>query len=236
MQVLAIIPARSGSKGLKDKNIKLLCGKPLMAYTIEAAINSKCFDDIMVSTDSEEYAKIAKQYGANVPFFRSLKNSTDNASSWEVVLEVLQAYKKRGRNFTHICLLQPTSPIRDALDIRNAYQELIKKKAEAIVSICETEYSPSICNTLSQDKNMDGFISLESNKRRQEVDKFYRINGAIYFANTDFLKEDIFLYRKGCYGYMMEQSHSIDIDTELDFLIAKCIIEKGRTKLGNIDC
>ena len=97
MKNLAIIPARSGSKGLKDKNIKLLNGKPLMAYTIEAAIQSKMFDEVMVSTDSEEYADIAKKYGAKVPFMRSSELSNDTASSWDLVRDVLHKYKKDGK-------------------------------------------------------------------------------------------------------------------------------------------
>ena len=114
---IAIITARSGSKGLRDKNIKMLCGKPLMAYSIEAAINSKMFKTIMVSTDSEEYACIAKEYGAEVPFLRTPENSTDKAGSWETVAEVVRRYYDEGVRFETVCLLQPTSPLRLPEDI-----------------------------------------------------------------------------------------------------------------------
>ena len=120
MKNLAIIPARSGSKGLKDKNIKMLSGKPLMAYTIEAAIESKMFCKVMVSTDSGNYAEIAREYGAEVPFLRSNELSGDKAGSWEVVLEVLQQYQTVGEIFDTVCLLQPTSPLRDSADIIQA--------------------------------------------------------------------------------------------------------------------
>ena len=108
---IAIIPARSGSKGLKDKNIKNLLGKPVMAYSIEAALKSGQFSTVMVSTDSEQYAKIALEYGAEVPFFRSKTTSSDTASSWDAVLEVLSEYEKLGQRFSTFCLLQPTSPM-----------------------------------------------------------------------------------------------------------------------------
>lgn len=225
MNNLAIIPARSGSKGLKNKNIKILDGKPLLAYTIKAAIDSGIFDEVMVSTDSEEYARIAIQYGAEVPFLRSYENSKDTASSWDVVIEVLDSYRSQGVKFNRVCLLQPTSPLRDKKDIQNAYAEFDELGAKAVVGVCEVEHSPALFNILPKNKDMNGFISMKSNKRRQEIEKFWRINGAIYFTDVDFLYENTFLYRNGCYGYMMEQSHSIDIDTELDFLIAESIMK-----------
>lgn len=228
MNNLAIIPARSGSKGLKDKNIKLLNGKPLLAYTIEAAVSSGVFDEVMVSTDSPKYADIAAKYGAKVPFMRSGQNSADNASSWDAVTEVINSYKKAGIEFDRICLLQPTSPLRDKDDIQGAYKEFCKLNARAVVSVCEAEHTPAICNILPDNNDMEGFIPMASNKRRQDMGKFYRINGAIYFADTEFLLENTYLYRKGCYGYIMKQSHSIDIDTELDFEIARVIIKEKR--------
>ena len=139
MKNIAIIPARSGSKGLKDKNIRLLNGKPLLAYTIEAALKSKCYDTVMVSTDSKKYAKIAMEYGAEVPFLRGDENSKDNASPWEVVKEVLLKYKELGKEFDTFTLLQPTSPLRNAKDIKNAYAELKEKNANAVVSMCELD-------------------------------------------------------------------------------------------------
>ena len=114
MRNIAIIPARSGSKGIKDKNIRLLNGKPLLAYTIEAALKSKCFDVVMVSTDSKKYKKIAEEYEAEVPFLRSEGNSKDYSSPWEVVKEVLERFKALGEEFDTFALLQPTSPLRSA--------------------------------------------------------------------------------------------------------------------------
>jgi len=114
MKQIAVIPARSGSKGLKDKNIKVLNGKPMMAYTIEAALNSKLFDCVHVSTDSAQYASIAKQYGADVPFLRDKELADSKASTWDALRDVIQKYKEAGREFDAVTLLQPTSPLRSA--------------------------------------------------------------------------------------------------------------------------
>lgn len=225
MNNLAIIPARSGSKGLKDKNIKLLNGKPLMAYTIEAAKKSGLYSHILVSTDSAEYGMIARKYGAEIPFYRSLENASDSASSWDVVREVLERYKERNVVFDTFSLLQPTSPLRDYKEIQNAYNLFIEESAVAVVSVCEMEHSPLWCNVLPSDDSLNGFLDRASNSQRQKLNKFYRINGAIYMAKIEeFLKDDN-LYRKGSYAYKMSVEKSIDIDTELDFKFAEVILK-----------
>ena len=173
MKNIAIIPARSGSKGVKDKNIGDLCGKPLIAYTIEAAINSGEFYEVMVSTDSEKYAEIAKQYGANVPFLRSAVTSSDTASSWDMVEEVLKKYAEIGASFDTFCLLQPTSPLRTAEDIKNAYAIFREKADFAVVSVCEAEHSPLWCGHLPESGEFIGFIDQDSMKQRQAGGKFY---------------------------------------------------------------
>lgn len=226
MNNLAIIPARSGSKGLKDKNIKLLNGKPLIAYSIEAAEKSGIYSHILVSTDSEEYGKIAIKYGAEVPFYRSEENASDVASSWDVVKEVLRKYTEMGVEFDTFTLLQPTSPLRKTEDILNAYQIFKEKKATAVVSVCEMEHSPLWSNTLPKDNSLLGFLKSESNKQRQKLETFYRINGAIYMANVKEFLKDTNLYRDNCFAYKMSAERSIDIDTELDFKIAETIINQ----------
>lgn len=226
MNNLAIIPARSGSKGLKDKNIKLLAGRPLIAYSIEAARKAGIYSHILVSTESEKYGEIATQYGAEVPFYRSEKNASDSASSWDVVKEVLKNYKEVGIEFDTFTLLQPTSPMRSYEDIQKAYQLFIDKKAVGIVSVCEMEHSPLWSNTLPENNSLSGFLENESNKQRQKLKTFYRINGAIYIATVKAFLEDTNLYREGCYAYKMPAERSIDIDTELDFKIAEAIMNQ----------
>ncbi len=226
MSRIAIIPARSGSKGLKDKNIKMMCGKPLMAYSIQAALDSECFDTVMVSTDSEQYKKIAIEYGAEVPFLRSTQTSGDGAGSWDVVKEVLERYKSKGKEFQNVCLLQPTSPLRTAEDIKKAYQLYKDKKAGIVISVCEVEHPTEWCNKLDETLSLDGFIDREMDRQRQSHMKSYRINGALYIVDTQELYRDTFLYRENSYAYIMEQNRSYDIDTELDFKIAEMLMKE----------
>lgn len=224
MSCLAIIPARSGSKGLPDKNIKILGGKPLMGWTISAAIESGCFDEIMVSTDSDEYARIAEEYGASVPFLRNEETSGDSASSWDMVREVVDKYVRIGKGFDSFCLLQPTSPLRNSGDIIKAFKIMSEKNAKAVVSVCECEHSPLWTGTLGDDLSMDGFISASATGQRQKQDKFYRLNGAIYLLKMKDFLEGRSLYTDGTYATVMEKRHSVDIDDIIDFEYAEYIM------------
>lgn len=224
MKSIAIIPARSGSKGLADKNIKELNGKPLIFYSIEAAIKSACFDTVMVSTDSEKYANVAKNGGAEVPFLRSEVTSTDTASSWDMVLEVLDRYRDQGKSFDTFCLLQPTSPLRSAEDISEAYKMMIEKNAVAIVSMTELEHPLSWCGTLGASNSIEGFIKKQGNAQRQAQAKYFRPNGAIYIASVNEFRKEPFLYRSGSYAYIMPKERSVDIDTAFDFKFAEFLL------------
>ena len=227
MSNIAIIPARSGSKGLKDKNIKELNGKPLLAYSIEAAKKSRLFDEIMVSTDSSKYAEIARIFGANVPFLRSEGNSSDKASSWDVVLEVLSNYLETDQKFDSVCLLQPTSPLRTAKDIANAYKLIESKKADAVTSVCEVDHSPLWTMTLPQSLSLEEFKKHDSDKPRQLLEKYYRLNGAIYIRKINYSSKGVRLIDANEFAFIMTREHSIDIDTALDFVIAEAIIRNN---------
>lgn len=224
MNNIAIIPARSGSKGLKDKNIKELNGIPLMAYSIQVALQSGKFSHVMVSTDSPLYAKIAMEHGAEVPFLRTEETATDTASSWEVVREVLQKYKEQGLEFDTATLLQPTSPLRTAEDIVNAHNLYQEKGATAVVSVCEPEHSPLWCNTLPESLCMEGFLNRANNCPRQQLKSYYRLNGSIYIVDADGIMAGNDIYNSKSYAYIMPTERSIDIDTELDFVIAETVI------------
>lgn len=226
---LAIIPARGGSKGLKDKNIRILNGKPLIYYTIEAAKRSKIFDVIMVTTDSKEIAEISKKYGASIPFLRPDELSTDTASSIDVILHTLNYYISQNINFDYFCLLQPTSPLRKSEDIISSVELLFKKDAESIVSLCEVEHSPLFANTLPEDLSLSKFIRKEvKNMRRQDLPKYYRINGAIYISKVQsFLKTKDF-YGERSFAYIMPSERSVDIDTEFDLKIAEEILKSEK--------
>lgn len=234
MRNIAIVTARSGSKGLPDKNIKLLCGKPLLWYTVDAAIRSEMFDEVMVSTDSERYARIARECGANVPFLRSEGNSTSNASSWDVVKEVLEGYGRMEKTFDTVTLLQPTSPMRTPEHIREGYQLLEEKDANAVIGVSEEEHSPLWSNVLPEDGSMKGFIRPEiQDAPRQALEQYYRINGALYIVRAEVLEHVDSLYEDRCYAYVMEREVGIDIDTEFDFRIAELWMEYRETGLWN---
>ena len=224
MRSIAIIPARSGSKGLPDKNIKPLNGKPLLAYSIEAALASGMFDTVHVSTDSERYAGIARQYGADEPFLRSADTSSDTASSEDAIREVLRRYEELGQCFDAFMLLQPTSPLRTAEDIRAAFGVMEEKQAESVVSVCEMEHSPLWCNTLPPDDSMREFLRKDGERRRQDLAVYYRLNGAIYLVKTEHFLCTGSLYGDGCYAYHMSAERSVDIDSPTDFIIADALL------------
>lgn len=222
---LAIIPARSGSKGLKDKNIKELNGKPLIAYTIGAAIESNVFDNIIVSTDSKVYEDIAKKCGAEVPFLRPDYLSTDEATTNDVVEYTIKELEKVGKNYDYFMILQPTSPLRKSEDILGAVKLLFEKNANSVVSVCEAEHSPLYMNTLDESLAMDDFLSKDIKTRRQELPKYYRLNGAIYICKiSNFLKYKNF-YGEKSHAYIMDKKRSIDIDDELDFILADYLMK-----------
>lgn len=227
MRNIAVIPARSGSKGLKNKNIKNLNGKPLLAYSIDAAKEAKLFDVVHVSTDSEEYAGIAEEYGAEVPFLRNPVTASDTAGTWDVVRYVLKEYKARNELFDVVTVLQPTSPLRTSQDIRNAYAFFLDKQANMISSVCEMEHSPLWSNTLPEDLSMFDFENEEyAFLPRQRLPLYYRENGAIYIIKARQLFLDINIYKDKCYAYIMDKNHSVDIDSQYDFEVARALLNR----------
>lgn len=220
--VLAIIPARSGSKGLKDKNIKKFNGKPLLAYAIEAAINSNVFKEVIVSTDSEVYADIAKVFGAHVPFLRSKALADDHASTNDVITEVL-SWVDMGE-FKQFMLLQPTSPLRTANDIVSALNLFTEKNANAVVSLCEVDHSPLYTGLIPESLCIDKFLSKDISYRRQDLPKYYRLNGAIYLSDIDYFLKYKNFYEEKCFAHIMDKRRSVDIDDEFDFELASFLL------------
>lgn len=222
-KIIAIIPARKGSKGLVDKNIKELNEKPLIAYTIEAAKESKCFDSIIVSTDSEKYAQISKKYGAEVPFLRSEKNSSDTAGSWEVCNEVLGKLDKK---YDILVLLQPTSPLRNSQHIKEALDLFFEKNANIIVSVTKMSHPIQWCNYLPDNLSLNNFVKEENkNKRRQDLPESYKLNGAIYIIKSELIRPGLDLFCENSYAYVMEEKNSLDIDDEINFITAEVMIK-----------
>ncbi len=227
MDNIAIITARSGSKGLKDKNIKLLCQKPLMVYSIEAALNSGSFRTVMVSTDSEKYADIARNNGAEVPFLRSEETSGDKAGSWDVVTEVLSGYKRIGKRYDTVCLLQPTSPLRTADDIKDAYRFYSERNAEAVTSVCECDHPAEYMMCLDESRSLRDFREHEIDLPRQMLPVYYRLNGALFIRRISYEGESICTCSGDEYAFVMDRKSSVDIDGIEDFEYAEFLMKKA---------
>ena len=225
---LAIIPARGGSKRLPRKNVLDLCGKPLIAYTIEAALKSKYINKVIVSSDDEEILNISSNFGADI-LKRPYELANDTATTFDSIKHTIDNFEK----YDYIVLLQPTSPLRNEKHIDEAMELLEKKKADTIVSVCEMEHSPLWSNTLPKDRNMNNFLKDEIlNKRSQDLEKFYRLNGAIYICKTEkLLEEKSFFLKENIFAYIMDREYSIDIDEEIDFKMAEVILKSYTTLL-----
>ena len=226
-RILAIIPARGGSKRLPRKNILNLAGKPLIAWSIESALASKYIDRVIVSSDDDEIAAISEKYGADVPFMRPADLATDESTSIDVVLYTIEALRGIDEQYDYVILLQPTSPLRQAKHIDDSISQMINKGSDAIISVCESEHHPLWNNTLDSDMSMDNFLEASiRNKRSQDLEKQDRINGSIYISSIEKLKkENSFFLRKNCSAYIMNQDVSIDIDKKIDLDLASLILK-----------
>ena len=220
-KVLAIIPARGGSKRLPRKNILDLNGKPLIAYSIEAGLNSKYIDNVVVSSDDDEILNISKEFGADT-IKRPDELATDTATSFDAIKHTIENSNK----YDYIILLQPTSPLRDNKHIDEAIELLESKSADAVVSVCKMDHSPLWSNSLDDTLSMNGFLRDEVlNKRSQDLETYYRLNGAIYICKTDKLLEaKSFFLKENIFAYKMDRKSSIDIDEEIDFKVAEILI------------
>jgi CMP-N-acetylneuraminic acid synthetase len=228
---LGIIPARGGSKRLPGKNSLALANKPLIAWTIEAALKSNLINEVVVTTDNQEIADISIQYGAKVPFIRPEHLSNDTASTTDVVLHTIDFYKNElNQEFEYIILLQPTSPLRTENDIINSIRLLQEKNADAIVSVCPCEHSPLWSNTLPDNLSLKNFIKPEvKGIRSQDLPQFYRLNGAIYICKTErFISEKTFFISENIFAHVMDVQKSIDIDTRIDFELAKILVSNAQ--------
>jgi len=214
---LGIVPARAGSKRLPGKNLLEFNGHPLISWTIKAGLKSKYIDSLIVSSENEEILAISSYYGANT--IKRPKNlSLDETSTYDVVEDLI---KKSGK-YDYIILLQPTSPLRTSNHIDEAIEQLFQMKADGIISVSESSHNPLWCGILKKDLKMDRFLSDDiKNKRSQDLDQYYSLNGAIYISNKQkLLNEKSFFLKSNIYAYIMKIEDSIDIDTIHDFNFA----------------
>ncbi|MFA4849319.1 MAG: acylneuraminate cytidylyltransferase family protein [Methanoregula sp.] len=230
-RILGLIPARGGSKGIPNKNIRDLAGKPLIAWTIEAALNSRVCERLIVSTDDPEIAAVARDLGAEAPFIRPATLSNDTATSLSVVEHAIDWLNDTAaETFSHVLLLQPTSPLRTADDIQSAVR-IAKKTDTAVVSVCEPHQHPYLCKTLREDGTLADFIPEAAHcARRQDFPPAFSLNGAIYIIAVDCLRKERTFTPEKTIPYIMPPERSLDIDTHWDlFLAEQAILAKMKT-------
>ena len=224
LNILAIIPARAGSKGIKDKNIIDLNGKPLIAHSIEVGLKSKYINKVVVSTDGEEIAKVAKEYGAQVPFLRPKYLASDTAKTIDSVIHCIEMLKRQGEEYDYMVLLQPTQPLRQAWHIDEAIELILEKDEEALVSVSKVKDHPILMRTIDSNGYAINLLEGSSTKRRQEFPDFYKVNGAIYINKiNENLNNDTSL-NDNKLVYVMDEKYDVDIDEMLDLQIAELAI------------
>lgn len=224
LPMLAIIPARGGSKRIPRKNIKPFCGKPVLAYSIEAVSQSGLFDEIMVSTDDGEIAAIARQYGAAVPFMRSVEASNDYATTTDVLLEVVERYRQLGRSFTHICCIYPAAPFVTAEKLNRAYQLLCSSGADALVPVVPFSYPPLRGFALQNERIWMKWPEYAFT-RSQDLEPIYHDCGQFYFMRTDALLRERNMLCRETVPMRLSEVEVQDIDNEVDWELAELKFE-----------
>jgi CMP-N-acetylneuraminic acid synthetase len=227
--MLAIIPARGGSKGLPKKNIRVLHGKPLIVHTIQAALQSRFISRTLVSTDDPDIVGVSKKSGAEV-MMRPSELATDTASTIDVVLYCLSLLEEQGWQPDCVILLQPTSPLRTVHDIDDSIALLGEEKVDSVISVQENEHPPYWSCIIEDHFLKPAFGDQYFRLRRQEIPTTYAPNGAIYIATPEYLKQHRIFYGERTLPFVMPRERSVDIDTEMDFLLAEAIMNKRHGK------
>jgi CMP-N,N'-diacetyllegionaminic acid synthase len=222
---MAIIPARSGSKGLPHKNIRPFCGRPLIAYTIETAAETGMFDMIYVSTDSERYADIAAWYGASVPFLRPAELAGDSSLASEYIRQALTEFAKIGETFDYFVLLQPTSPLRRAEHVAEGIRAAVDEGLASVVSFSEAEHPIAFYHELPEDLNL-GALAQKREANRQEEGRYYRINGLLYICECEYYLRNGTFYGTNGKALIIDSKYAIDIDSALDFEVAEFLYRR----------
>ena len=222
-KLLGLITARGGSKGLPRKNVLLAGGKPLIAWTISAALESRSIDQLILSSDDDEIIQTAQHWGCDVPFKRPAYLASDTATSMDVVLHALDLMP----GYEYVTLLQPTSPLRCGKDIDEAFSLIQQHDAPSCVSVCEAVDSPYWMYQLTNDGKLKEILQRPKElTRRQDLPPVYVLNGAIYIAKVDWLRVKKSFVAEGCIAYPMSKDKSIDIDTLTDFELFKSKVER----------
>ncbi|MEM8887536.1 MAG: acylneuraminate cytidylyltransferase family protein [Bacteroidota bacterium] len=224
--MIAIIPARGGSKGLPGKNIKKLLGKPLIAYTIESAKAARGISQLIISTDKQEIAETAVQYGAECPFMRPAELASDTAKSIDTYLYTMAKMEEiKGTAIEHFMVLQPTSPLRNSQHIDEAIQLFQSKKADSVVSYVEEAHPINWHRYLDESGRIEDVFTDHALLNRQDYRKTYYPNGAIYIFNHELVKKGKY-YSEKSFAYVMDKKYSVDIDTQEDFEYAEHVLRR----------
>lgn len=218
---LCIIPARGGSKRIPKKNIKDFLGKPIIAYSVETALASNLFDEVMVSTDDIEVAEVAKKFGAKVPFMRSVENSDDFASTMDVILEVINDYNSLGITYEYFCCLYPTAPLASIKNIREGFEKLINEKKDSVFPVVAFSYPVWRGLRISKDGNAKMIWPLNQNKRSQDLETVYHDAGQWYWFNKRVLNSERKLFTDNTSTIVLSELEVQDIDTEVDWKLAE---------------
>jgi N-acylneuraminate cytidylyltransferase/CMP-N,N'-diacetyllegionaminic acid synthase len=225
-KILAVIPARGGSKGLPGKNIKEMLGKPLIGWSISHAQESKYVDEIFVSTDSQEIAYIAEQFGVKVPSLRPHYLASDTASSMDFIEYTINLLEEQGKQFDYLILLEPTSPLRDAADIDESLEVLIDHPtAKSIVGVCKSEGQHPIYLTKINDGFIVPYIERTKSVRRQDLEELYFFEGTIYATSIEGFRQYRLFYHKECLAYVVPRWKSFEVDDFIDFTIIEAIMK-----------
>ena len=224
---LAVIPARGGSKRLPGKNLKPLAGVPLLNWTIDAARNSSCIDKVIVSSDDDCILALVQRKGV-VGLRRPAALSADTSSTVDALRH---AVTEEGEGFDHVVLLQPTSPLRNEIHIDAAIDYYELKNCSSVVSVCEVDHSPQWANTLPDNNSLKGFIKSDVvGKRSQDLEIYYRLNGAIYIISIELLMAENRLIFDDSFAFIMDKKNSVDIDTIYDFIYAEAVLKYDANK------
>lgn len=221
-RVLAVIPARGGSKGVPRKNIRDLAGKPLIAWSIEAAKQSSYIDRVILSSEDDEIIQTATAWGCDVPFVRPAHLAADDTPGIDPILHALEQQPE----YDYVVLLQPTSPLRTAEDIDATIEQLLSAQAPCCVTVTEPSKSPYWMYTLQEDNRMQPLIQQDLVTRRQDLPKAFALNGAVYVADTKWLQQTRSFLAAGTVAHIMPSDRSFDIDTELDLFLADALLKK----------
>ncbi|TWT27722.1 cytidylyltransferase domain-containing protein [Planomicrobium sp. CPCC 101110] len=226
-KLLAIIPARGGSKGIPNKNIIQVVGKPLIKYSIDEALKSKYLDAIVVSTEDEAIKKVALECGAEVPFLRPIELAADTSRTIDALIYTLRKLEKEGRKYDYIVLLQPTQPLRKSWHIDEAIEKIVEVDADSLVSVSEVNEHPILMRTIDEKNRANNLLEIKSTVRRQDFSKIYKVNGSVYInkINENF-NYDTSL-NDNSLAYIMAREFDVDIDEIFDLEIFKLRLENN---------